>query len=728
MDVCKNSDNNLKNTNVEQKEEGHSILDIVSDEFKISRGAPLPLGATLQREGINFAVFSSNATSVWLVLYEPGAEEPIAEFPFDPRFNRTGDIWHVIVRGIPSSIEYGYRVERESNEDRHIHRFDRSKVLVDPYAKALSGRENWGRIAEHIDGSERAWRSLVVEDHFDWEFDQPLNVPLSQTIIYELHVRGFTRHKNSGVRNPGTYDGLIEKIPYLKELGVTAVELLPINEFSEIDNDRTNPLNGKPLLNYWGYHSVGFFAPKASYASDTKPGAQVSEFKKLIKAFHKAEIEIILDVVFNHTAEGNELGPTVSFRGIDNSVYYLIDPHSGEYHNYSGCGNTLNCNHPVVRDMILECLRYWVMEMHVDGFRFDLASVLGRGRDGSVLANPPLLERIAADPVLRNTKLIAEAWDAAGVYQVGTFPSWGRWAEWNARFRDDVRCFVKGDPGMVPALANRLMGSPDMYAGLGQTQHHHINFVTCHDGFTMRDMVSYNEKHNEANGEDNRDGCNSNCSWNCGHEGEVDQSGVISEQSATIIEELRNRQVRNFAALLLLSRGVPMILAGDEFGRTQRGNNNAYCQDNDLSWIDWHQSEENSDLLRFFRLLINFRKDHPVLANGFTNSSENDSDSVIWHGVRPEKPDWTYDSRSLAVQLITKNNNRRQDIYIASSSYWKPLIFRLPILDSERRWYRVIDTTIVSPGDISEPGREPILDRQRVYKVGPRSLVVLLGR
>ncbi|MFH1687262.1 MAG: glycogen debranching protein GlgX [bacterium] len=704
-----------------------SLLDVVGVDFEISRGTALPLGATLLGGGINFAVYSSNATSVWLVIYEPDADKPIAELPLDPRFNRTGDIWHTHIRGMPSSIEYGYRVARNDDRERHIHRFDSTKVLVDPYARALSGRETWGRAHVDRSGTERTWRSLVVEDHFDWEFDQPLNTPLSQTIIYELHVRGYTRHKSSGVRNRGTYDGLIEKIPYLKQLGITAVELLPVNEFSETDNDRTNPLTGQTLLNYWGYHSIGFFAPKAAYSSRVEPGAPVVEFKRLVRAFHKAGIEIILDVVFNHTAEGNELGPTVSFRGLDNSVYYLIDPDSGAYHNYTGCGNTLNCNHPVVRDMILECLRYWVMEMHVDGFRFDLASVLGRGRDGSVLANPPLLERIAADPVLRHTKLIAEAWDAAGLYQVGTFPSWGRWVEWNARFRDDVRCFVRGDPGMVPALANRLLGSPDMYSHRGQAHHHHVNFVTCHDGFTLRDLVSYNAKHNEANGEAGRDGCNCNCSWNCGYEGATGLCEVITAPSAADIERLRQRQGRNFAALLLLSRGVPMILAGDEFGRTQKGNNNAYCQDNEVSWVDWRLAEENADLSRFFRLLMAFRKSHPVLAGGLTDPSESDPTAVVWHGVKPEEPDWSWESRSLAVQLTETSGDRRQEIYVVANAYWKSLRFVLPRLDSRRCWHRAVDTMLAGPDDISEPGREPVLDRQTAYLVGPHSVIVILG-
>ncbi len=716
-------------TRIEQKtpDAERSILDVVSEEFEISRGTPLPLGATLLRGGVNFSIYSSNASAVRLVLFESGGVKPIAEFPLDPRYNRTGDIWHATIRGIASNIEYGYRLDQTENTEKQVLRLDSSIVLIDPYAKALSGHEKWGRTEPERRKSPRGWRSLVVEDQFDWEYDQPLNTPLSQTIVYELHVRGFTQNANSEVQSRGTYDGLVEKIPYLKALGVTAVELLPINEFSETDIDRANPLTNEPLVNYWGYHSVGFFAPKASYASATGPGAQVTEFKRLVKAFHKEGIEVILDVVFNHTAEGNEMGPTISFRGLDNSVYYLIDPDSGEYHNFTGCGNTLNCNHPVVRDMILDCLRYWVMEMHVDGFRFDLASVLGRGRDGSVLANPPLLERIAADPVLRNTKLIAEAWDAAGLYQVGTFPSWGRWAEWNARFRDDVRRFLKGDPGMTTALANRLMGSPDMYAVKGGAHHYHINFVTCHDGFTLRDLVSYNVKHNEANGEDSRDGCDHNSSWNCGHEGLVGP-GDVSEKLAVEIEKLRHRQVRNFASILMLSRGVPMILAGDEFGRTQQGNNNAYCQDSELSWIDWNLTQRNADLLRFFRLLIQFRKDYPVLAHGFADHQGFDPATVIWHGVKPETPDRSIGSRTLAVQISDSSMDSRQDIYIVANAYWRTLRFRLPALDNSRRWHRVIDTTLDSPNDISESGESPVIDKQSSYRVGARSVTVLLGK
>ncbi len=699
---------------------GKNFLDIVSKDFEISRGTPLPMGSSLKRGGINFAIFSKHATSVTLVLFVPGEDNPVAEFPLDPRFNRTGHIWHVFVGGLDHGIEYGYRMDRQPNNEPQIHRFDPSRVLIDPYAKALSGGEVWGIIKDR--GARKPTgplakrrRCLVVDDGFDWGFDQPLNISLSETIIYELHVRGFTRHQSSGVAKPGTYAGLVEKIPYLKELGITAVELLPANEFEETDTDRINPITGERLLNYWGYHTISFFAPKGSYASDNINGAQVKEFKSMVKAMHEAGIEVILDVVFNHTAEGDERGPTLSYRGLDNSIYYMVDPGSGSYFNYSGCGNTLNCNHPVVRDMLLDCLRYWVMEMHVDGFRFDLASILGRGQDGSVLSNPPLLERIAADPVLGNTKLIAEAWDAAGLYQVGSFPAWGRWAEWNGMFRDDVRKFIKGDPGMTSTLANRILGSPDIYHGTGQGPYHSINFITCHDGFTLADLVSYNHKHNEMNGEQGRDGANDNLSWNCGQEGPTDGANLE-------VDSIRRRQVKNFVVVLLLSRGVPMILAGDELGRSQQGNNNAYCQDNKISWFDWDLLKKNSDLFRFFQLLVRFRKSHPALMCG-------NLFPITWHGVRPGAPDWSWESRSLAIQISEKASapsERVTDIYIAVNSCWEPITFELPESAGSRKWLRVVDTALQSPQDIKEEGKESVLDNQNTYEVEPRSVVVLI--
>jgi isoamylase len=714
------------------------FLEVVGEDFEISRGSPLPLGNSLRRGGINFAVFSKHATSVSLVLFPPGEDDPVAEFPLDRRYNRTGHIWHALVRGLDPGIEYGYRVDRQPKDEPHIHRFDASEVLIDPYAKALSGGEAWGEITNLEGGLSSAVRfkrrrSLIVDGDFDWGFDQPLNIPLSETIIYELHVRGLTCHPSSEVTHPGTYAGLIEKIPYLKKLGITAVELLPVNEFEETDTNRRNPMTGGRLLNFWGYHSISFFAPKASYASSNKNGGQIKEFKAMIKAMHEAGIEVILDVVFNHTAEGDERGPTLCYRGLDNSIYYMTVPDSGAYYNYSGCGNTLNCNHPVVRDMILDSLRYWVTEMHVDGFRFDLASILGRGRDGTVLASPPLLERIAADPVLGNTKLIAEAWDAAGVYQVGTFPAWGRWAEWNGKFRDDIRRFVKSDPGMVSALANRMMGSPDIYQGSGRLPYHSINFVTCHDGFTMADLVSYNDKHNEVNGEEGRDGADDNFSWNCGWEGPSAVRDIKGDpvSSSEEVDSIRRRQVRNFAAILLLSRGVPMILAGDEMGRTQLGNNNAYCQDNEISWMDWDLTRKNAGLLRFFKLLIKFRKNHPALRyGGFTEEEAMPGFPVTWHGAKPGNPDWSLASRSLAVQISEKTPGTPEitDIYIAANAYWESLGLELPKLTGSRRWFRAMDTMLHSPQDISEQGKEPSLDDQNAYEIGPRTVVVLIGK
>ncbi|RMD52954.1 MAG: glycogen debranching enzyme GlgX, partial [Nitrospirae bacterium] len=486
------------------------------------------------------------------------------------------------------------------------HRFNRDIVLVDPYTQALTDSHKWGDNENELIHSEvenylkRA--SCVVVDDFDWQGDKPLNIPLQNSIIYELHVRGYTVHTSSGVKHPGTFKGLIEKIPYLKSLGITAVELMPIAEFNENDNYFRNPFTGEKLKNFWGYSTIAFFAPKASYASAKKDGAQIREFKELVREFHKAGIEVILDVVFNHTAEGGEKGPVFSFKGLDNSIYYILSPEDKEYMNFSGCGNTINCNHPIVRNFIIDCLRYWVIEMHVDGFRFDLASILGRDRNGNILSNPPIIERIAEDPILSKTKLIAEAWDAAGLYQVGSFYG-SRWAEWNGKFRDDVRKFISGYPGTLSALATRFAGSADLYRDSGRRPYHSINFVTSHDGFTLYDLVSYNKKHNYANGEDNRDGMDENFSWNCGVEGETEDLNIMN---------LRWRQIKNYATILLLSQGVPMILAGDEFGRTQKGNNNAYCQDNEISWVNWELAEKNNHLLRFFKYLIILRRLHPV--------------------------------------------------------------------------------------------------------------------
>jgi glycogen operon protein len=684
--------------------------------YRLLRGTPLPLGPTIHRAGVNFAIFSKHATSCTLVLFQPGADDPWVEYPLDPHFNRTGQIWHAFVEGLDAGGQYGYRFAMQPNPDPNVYRFDPSRVLLDPYACVLSHGADWGAYPP----GKRPYRNCsIVENHFDWGNDEPLNISLVDSVIYEMHVRSFTRDPSSGVAHPGTYSGLIESIPYLKKLGITAVELLPVAEFEEFDTDRVNPFTGEPLLNLWGYQTIAFFAPNTAYSSNRADGEQVREFKHLVKAMHETGIEVILDVVFNHTAEGGERGPTWSFRGVDNSIYYIVDPATGKYLNYSGCGNTVNANNPVVRDFIRDCLHYWVMEMHVDGFRFDLASILGRGEDGSVLSNPPLLERLAYDPVLANTKLIAEAWDAGGLYQVGTFPSWGRWAEWNGKFRDDVRKFVKGDAAMTSALATRLLGSPDLYETSAREPYHSINFVTCHDGFTLRDLVSYNEKHNLANGEDNRDGCDGNYSWNCGVEGPTADAAING---------LRTRQCKNFAAILLVSHGVPMILAGEEIGRTQQGNNNAYCQDNEISWVDWRLAESNASLLRFFRLMIAFRRRCPLLRRESFQLHGEGGFHITWHGIKRMQPDWSEASRTVAMQLTQlQGNGLREDIHFIANAYWEELEFDLPQI-GEREWFRLADTALPSPQDIAEDGQEfPLLSQER-YRVQPHSVVIFVAK
>jgi isoamylase len=692
---------------------------MIKGDFAVSPGSPLPYGAGVARGGINFSVFSKHATEVTLVLFFGSDAEAILELPFDPDQNRTGEVWHMFVHGLDPGIRYCYRMDRVPNDAPLIHRFDKKFTLLDPYAHALMGRVAWCQRGRDESSGLKQRRCAIVESQFNWELDRPLNIPLAESIIYEMHVRGFTRHPSSGVSKPGTFAGLIEKIPYLQSLGVTAVELMPIYDFEEDENPRVNPLTGQKLVDYWGYNPISFFAPTTAYSSDISDAGPMDEFKRLVKSLHAAGIEVILDVVFNHTAEGGEAGETFEFRGLDNSIYYMLNPGTGEYLNYSGCGNTLNCNHPVLRDLVVSALRYWVVEMHVDGFRFDLASILGRGQDGAVLASPPLLERLAMDPVLANTKLIAEAWDAAGLYQVGSFPSWGRWAEWNGKFRDDLRKFLKGDPGMVSALATRLVGSPDLYTGNSREPWHSINFVTCHDGFTLADLVSYNEKHNEANGEWNRDGTNDNFSWNCGAEGATDDPEI---------NRLRARQVRNAAALTVLTHGVPMLLAGDELGRTQNGNNNAYCQDNEISWVNWKLAEQNADLLRFFRILISIRKRYKLMRKGTFSPNPKEGDVRIdWHGVHLHQPDWSYESRSLAAHAHGIADGEQKNLYLATNAHWEPHTYELPVVPGWV-WARMIDTSQPSPEDINEPGHEVVLANQHDVTVGPRSVVVLAGR
>jgi glycogen operon protein len=683
--------------------------------YGIERGHPLPLGTTLHRSGVNFSIFSKEATSCSLVLMVPNEPGGLMTFPLDSHFNRTGQVWHIFIAGLDAGVHYAYRFDMQPNPNPKVYRFNPSCLLLDPYAHVLSGGSEWGNLDPDVPRF-----GVVTENRFDWEQDQPLNIPLVDSIIYEMHVRSFTRHASSGVGSPGTFAGLMEKIPYLKALGVTAVELLPVNEFEESDTSRVNPFTGEPLRNLWGYQSIAFFAPNAAYASKTGDGDQVLEFKQLVKALHEAGIEVILDMVFNHTAEGAADGPTWSFRGIDNETYYILDTQTGEYMNYSGCGNTVNANNPVVRVFIVECLRYWVTEMHVDGFRFDLASILGRGQDGTVLKSPPLLEAMAYDPVLANTKLIAEAWDAAGLYQVGTFPAWGRWAEWNGIFRDDVRKFVKSDAGMTSALATRLLGSPDLYETSAREPYHSINFVTCHDGFTLTDLVSYNEKHNLANGENNQDGNNANLSWNCGVEGQSNDAAINA---------LRMRQRKNFAAILLFAHGVPMMLSGDEIGRTQQGNNNAYCQDNDVSWLNWEMAKENADLLRFFRLMIGFRKRCPMLRRDTFTLDGGTGFHVTWHGPKRMAADWSKESRSLAMQWTQAHpDGSRDDVHFIAHAHWEDGRFELPELAEPKKWFRLVDTALASPQDIAEEGKEYALRTQNSYNVKARSVVIFVAK
>jgi glycogen operon protein len=546
----------------------------------------------------------------------------------------------------------------------------------------------------------------VVVDDFDWEGDVPPATPLSQTVIYEVHVRGFTRDPSADVQNPGTFLGLSEKIPYLKSLGVTAVQLMPVVEFDEHDIVRKHP-SGQPLFNYWGYAPLSFFAPKAAYA--VQAGQQVREFKEMVKRFHKAGIEVILDVVYNHTGEGNENGPTLSFRGLDNLIYYMLDK-EGRYYNFSGCGNTFNCNHPLARDLIIDSLAELVAELHVDGFRFDLASILGRGPDGRVLEDPPLIRHIAEHPLLAGTKLLAEAWDAAGLSQLGRFPAWGRWAELNGLFRDDVRRFVRSEAGSTSSLAKRICGSLDLYGDSSRHPYHSINFVTCHDGFTLYDLVSYTQKQNLDNGENNQDGWNDNLSWNCGVEGPTD---------APWVETLRQRQMRNFLTLLFLSQGVPLLLMGDEFGRTQKGNNNAYCQDNDISWVDWSLAQTNAGLVRFTAQMIALRRKY------FAISREQFVNRVTWHGTRVGDPDWTGLSRTLALQMHGWHG--QPSFYVICNAHWDSQRFHLPPVDGQWRWRRIVDTNLASPNDIVDEKAAVHLNPADHYIAAARSTVILMA-
>jgi len=667
-------------------------------------------------EGVNFSVFSRHATSLSLVLFDKAITDPIAEIPLHPDVNRTGDIWHIFVVGLDLSLRYGYRADGPCDPTGEGHRFNRNHILLDPYARALEGGEVWGqRVGQR--------HCCIVPDDFDWEGDRPLNLPLKDSVIYELHVRGYTVHESSGINNRGTYRGLVEKIPYIKSLGVTAVELMPVFEFNELENKNLNPRTRQQLKNFWGYSTTAFFAPKASYASDGWDGNQVREFKKMVKAFHRAGLEVLIDVVFNHTAEGGSNGPVISFRGLDNVVYYCLDPESKEYLNLSGCGNTVNCNHPVVQAFILDCLRYWVLEMHVDGFRFDLATVLRRNHKGELLAGPSLVDAIEKDPVLAQSKIIAEAWDTQ-INQVGAFP--GRWAEWNDHFKNDVRRFVRGESGMVPVLATRIGGSSDLYQGTGRRPYNSVNYITCHDGFTLYDLVSYEHKHNAENGEDNQDGTDQNYSSNSGVEGATNDPSVHA---------LRLRRMKTFATILMVSHGVPMILGGDEFGRTQRGNNNPYCQDNETSWVNWRLAETNAGLLRFFQKIIALRNRHPVFRRSHFLTGEDtnldEQPDVSWHGLTLDKPDWSGRSRVLAFMLDGSelpSERKDVDFYVALNGDTVRHSFQVPRLNAGKKWFRIIDTGRKSPEDIMDEDQSTAEIRGKRYSVPPMAAVVFVSK
>lgn len=644
--------------------------------FQIRPGFFREFGAVAIPGGVNFTIHTHGATSCELLLFHRKAEEPYAVIPF-PESYKIGFCYSMIVFDLDiEEFEYAYRLDGPYDEKKGL-RFDKNKILLDPYARAVTGQSQWG----HVNNAQHGYRARVVQSNFDWGDQRHHSIPMEDLIIYELHVRGFTMDESSGVKHHGTFEGLREKIPYLKELGVNAVELMPIFEFDEMRDVRL--IDENELIDFWGYNPVSFFAPNTSYCSSMEYNREGLELKTLIKDLHDNGIEVILDVVFNHTAEGNEFGPCFSFKGFDNNIYYMLTP-DGHYYNFSGCGNTLNCNHPVVRDMILECLRYWVIEYRVDGFRFDLASILGRNDDGTPLSQPPLLRSLAFDSILGNVKLIAEAWDAGGLYQVGSFPSWKRWAEWNGRYRDDIRRFLKGDDFLAQTAAARITGSPDLYDPAYRGGNASINFLTCHDGFTLYDLYSYNQKHNEANGWGNTDGADDNNSWNCGVEGETDDPAILA---------LRKRLMKNACAILLCSRGTPMFLSGDEFADTRYGNNNPYCQDNLISWLDWSLLKKNKDLFDFFQYMIRFRKDHPVIRKDLEPSYLG-VPAMSTHGLTPDETNFSGDSHVVCVRFAGYDEATQKEdlVYLAVNSGWFPVTLTLPELPEHYKWKVAVNT------------------------------------
>lgn len=686
------------------------------DGFQVRPGMFDVNGATALPNGVSFTVHTHNGTSCELLLFHRGEEEPYAVLPF-PEAYKIGDVYSMIVYDLNvEDFEYAYRIDGPNKPKKGL-LFDKNNVLLDPYARVVAGQRIWG------ERKQGAYHARVLKDIFDWGERKQSHKDLCDLVIYELHVRGFTQHPSSKVKHRGTFEGLREKIPYLKELGVNAVELMPIFEFDETMNARE--VNGQKLLEYWGYNTVSFFAPNTSYIAQDEYNQEGTELKELIKELHENHIEVILDVVFNHTAEGNEKGPVFCFKGMDNNLYYMLTP-DGNYYNFSGCGNTLNCNHPIVRQMILECLRYWTVSYRVDGFRFDLASILGRNANGSPMNNPPLLESLANDPVLSNVKLIAEAWDAGGLYQVGSFPAGRRWAEWNGKYRDTMRGYLKGENWEAWNAAWRICGSGDMYGGLTVNDNRDyvgynssINFFTCHDGFTLYDLYSYNDKHNENNGWNNTDGTNDNRSWNCGAEGDTSDPEVL---------KLRYRMIRNACALLMCSRGTPMFLAGDEFGNTQHGNNNSYCQDNEISWLDWTCLEKNRDLFEFFKFMIAYRHKHAVIRKKLPNAVCG-MEPIHAHDVRAENTNLPDGTRTFAVSFAGYDKKKGEDdlVYIALNTYWEDVEITLPDLHKRGSWYLSVNTYGDGEGRYCYPeGQEIRIDGSFVMR--PRSVAVFTGK
>ena len=686
--------------------------------YQTTKGDPHPLGSTVYPDGVNFSVFSQNAASMELLLFAEGnSTEPFQIIKMTDEGNKSFHFWHIFLVDAKPGLHYAYRVHGPE-EKKPGQRFTPEKVLIDPYAYGNS-MDLWNRGAACLPGDNltQSMRSVVIDPlDYDWEGDRPLNRPMQDSVIYEMHVGGFTRAVNSHVTSPGTFRAVIEKIPYLQSLGVTAVELLPVFQF---DDTEAHEFEGNKLNNFWGYSTMAYFAPHPGYCESAGEAQHMTEFRDMVKALHKAGIEVILDVVFNHTDEGNHQGPTFSFRGFDNlNYYYLVDGNQDYYYDYTGCGNTFNCNHPVGSKMIVECLRFWVEYMHVDGFRFDEGSVLSRGPGGAPMEFPPVLWQIELDDVLAETKVIAEAWDAAGLYQVGHFPGF-RWAEWNGVYRDTLRKFIAGEAGIVGDLADRITGSPSLYQSNGHLPINSVNFITAHDGFTLNDLVSYNNKHNEANGEGNRDGVDDNMSWNCGAEGPTDDPAINA---------LREQQIRNFATLLMLSQGVPMFVMGDEVRRTQGGNNNAWCQDNPIGWFDWTQTQTESGMLRFWSELIAFRKSHPAVhrARFFSGAmNERGMPDISWHGTKLNEPGWN-DPHARALAWTVAGSLAHSDIHVMVNMYWEPLTFEIPQI-YERAWYTAVNTALPSPQDINAPGNEVLVNSHHV-EVSGRSIVVLISR